>query len=200
MQTGIENHHHVALSGERWPFTRVIAPFRYDFPINWMIHQLKYGGQPGFARLLAEWLIEKILQYYNGRALPDAVIPVPLHTSRLRERGFNQSLEIARPIARRLNIPVDFHSCRRIRATHTQTALSLPERKSNIQNAFAVTGFWSGARIALVDDVLTTGYTMSEMTKVFQQAGVAEVHVWVLAQRTEEETLSQEEDTSWLIP
>ncbi len=142
------------------------------------MQDLKFNSRLALARslgiLMADWLQEHI-----GDP-PDCIIPVPLHAARLRERGFNQSLELARPIARRLHLPLDTHRCRRLRNTPPQADLTARHRHSNIKGAFGVTEKISG-HIAIIDDVMTTGSTAQEMSRILLDAGAAEVEVWVCA-------------------
>jgi ComF family protein len=160
------------------PFERVLSPFLYEAPMDHLIKQLKFSGRLEMARLLgnmmASWLAPRL------DSLPDEIIPVPLHPKRLRERGFNQALELARPIARQLQLPLNTQACQRIRFTAPQTGLPADERARNVKNAFGVTGPIS-QRIALVDDVMTTGQTLHAVTQALHKAGVEEVEVWVCA-------------------
>ena len=115
---------------------------------------------------------------------PDCIIPMPLSAQRLRERGFNQSHEIARGLARRLHVQVADAACKRIRHTPPQASLPLDQRRANIRGAFECTMDLDGARVAIVDDVLTSGATLNELARTLLRAGAAEVTGWVLA-RTE---------------
>ncbi|HET8700060.1 MAG TPA: hypothetical protein VFL97_00110 [Nitrococcus sp.] len=109
--------------------------------------------------------------------MPDAVIPVPLHPRRLRQRGFNQALEIAR----RLDIPLAAQMVRRTRPTAAQSRLGVRERRSNTRGAFAVTISRLPRHIAVLDDVLTTGATAMELSRVLCRAGAEQVEIWVVA-------------------
>jgi ComF family protein len=155
-----------------------MALFSYAPPIDRLIQGLKYAGQLNNARVLAELMAAKAESVFPR---PDVIMPVPLHPTRLRERGYNQSLELARPIARRLALPLDYRSAKRVRATLPQTGLSLRERARNVRNAFAVTRPVAGLRIALVDDVMTTGYTVNALALCLRKAGATQVDVWVTA-------------------
>jgi predicted amidophosphoribosyltransferase len=107
-----------------------------------------------------------------------------LSAQRLRERGFNQSLEIARTLAMRLHVPLAAAACQRIRHTPPQAALPLDQRRANIRGAFVCEAELEGARVVIVDDVMTSGATLNELTRVLLRAGAAEVRGWVVA-RTE---------------
>jgi ComF family protein len=159
-------------------YTQAIALFSYASPIDHLIQGLKYAGRLNNARVLGELMAAKLK---SVRPQPDVIMPVPLHPTRLRERGYNQSLELARPIARRLMLPLDYRSVKRIRATPPQTGLSLRERARNVRNAFAVTQPLAGLHIALVDDVMTTGHTMNALAACLRKAGAARVDVWLAA-------------------
>ena len=160
-------------------FDRTFAPLLYQPPVDFLIKGLKFGGRLAAARLLGEWLGEVLQQ--QGGELPEYLIPVPLHPSRLRERGFNQSLELARPVARRLGIPLLPHGVRRIRHTQPQTQLDVEARRSNIRGAFAVNQPVSARYVAILDDVITTGSTVNEIARVLRAAGVEEIEVWACA-------------------
>ena len=108
-------------------------------------------------------------------------MPVPLHPSRLRERGYNQALEIARPVARHLGIALDYHCTRRVRATPPQTELPRRQRHGNVHGAFALCRTPKATRIAIVDDVMTSGHTVNELAGCLRRAGVRHIEVWVVA-------------------
>lgn len=130
---------------------------------------------------LAQRLLASV-QARGGR-LPDALLPVPIHPRRLRERGYNQALELARPVARTLGLPLLPHALRRLRATSPQMTLPEAARAANVRGAFAVHGPLP-AHVVLVDDVLTTGATTGELARTLKAAGCARVEVWC-ACRTE---------------
>ena len=113
--------------------------------------------------------------------IPDLLIPVPLHPQRLRERGFNQSLELARVVARHYGLTLDWRSCRRVRSTPAQSGLSEKARWRNLRDAFQITCEMSGRHLMLMDDVITTGATLSALSQALLRAGAARVDVWALA-------------------
>jgi len=156
-------------------FNRTIAVFRYDFPVDRIIHALKYGHQLAVAR----WLGEKMAKQLH--ADHQLLIPLPLHPDRLRERGFNQSAEIARMIGNCLDLAVDRSSVIRNRATPPQAAQPLKERHKNVRGAFECTADFSGRHILLIDDVMTTGATVNECARVLKLHGAADVTVLVAA-------------------
>jgi len=112
---------------------------------------------------------------------PERLIPVPLHPSRYRSRGFNQAIEIARPISTTLKIPMDNHAVKRVINTHSQSELHAKERHKNIRGAFQVKKSIDAKHIAIIDDVITTGSTVTELAKVLKKAGVERIDVWSFA-------------------
>jgi ComF family protein len=155
------------------------APLLYRAPVDGLILRLKFGHALPPARLLGE-LLAKQLQLRTG-PLPGRILPVPLHPRRLRERGFNQALEIARVPARHFGVPLDAQSLIRVRDTATQSTLPARQRHANVRHAFAVTRPMAGLHVALVDDVMTTGQTVNAAAHALRQAGVARVEVWCAA-------------------
>ena len=117
----------------------------------------------------------------DGQERPQALLPVPLHPNRWRERGYNQALELARPIAQRLGIRLLPNALQRLRDTPQQAQLALPQRQRNIRAAFAVPQALALQHIAIIDDVMTTGSTANEIARVLRAAGVKRVQVWVCA-------------------
>lgn len=158
-------------------FDRTQALWHYLPPVTGLIHALKFQRRQDLARPLGEMLAGCL----RPSPLPDCLVPVPLHPTRYRARGFNQALEIARPIANRLKIPLCPKLCRRIRITPPQRMLDAEERRRNLRGAFQATTELSGRHIAIVDDVLTTGATAHEVATALKRAGAAHVEVWVLA-------------------
>lgn len=109
------------------------------------------------------------------------LVPVPLHRARLRERGYNQSLELARVVARHFGLPLAMHAVRRVRATTPQTTLTSNERRRNVRNAFHATVDFSGKRVVIVDDVMTSGHTVNALARCLRRAGAVSIVVWVTA-------------------
>jgi ComF family protein len=159
-------------------FDRSISLFRYQPPVAGLIQQLKFNGRLAIARSLGELLAQRVSSVHP---LPEAVLPVPLHATRLRERGFNQALELARPLAHALKLPLLTQHCQRTRATTAQTSLSAKQRRKNIRGVFQVVKPLPARRIAIVDDVMTTGQTVNELARTLRKAGVTQVDVWVCA-------------------
>jgi ComF family protein len=153
------------------------ALFRYAAPIDRLIQGAKYHGRLDWLDMLGRRLSDHARVKANAI---DAIVPVPLHRSRLRERGYNQSLELARPLSKRLGIGLNL-DIERVRATRPQKAMSGAERRRNVRNAFAATKEFSGLRIAVVDDVMTSGATVDAVARCLRKAGAASVAVWVVA-------------------
>jgi ComF family protein len=163
-------------------FNKLVILFEYDFPINKLITQLKFQHQLPHANLFGKLLTSKIKQSYQNTPLPSLIIPVPLHFKRLKERGFNQALEIAKPISKKLKIPLEKTICYRKKYTEAQSALSQKERRTNLSNAFALIKNIPDKHIALVDDVITTGQTLNELAKILRENGAEKIDVWCCAQ------------------
>ena len=161
-------------------FDATIAAFSYTFPIDRLIHSLKYQGRLA----LAEWCADAILarRAASGHvSRPQLLIALPLAVVRQRERGYNQALEIARVIDGRTGIEILSRGLSRIRATPPQAALPWKERAKNVRGAFACEVDLSGLTVAVVDDVMTTGASLAEAAKVLKAAGAARVENWVVA-------------------
>ena len=159
-------------------FDRTFAPYLYQGAVRHLISQLKFGAHHPNARLLGLLLAEYIQQYAEK---PDLIMPVPLHQSRYRQRGFNQAIEIAAVIAKTLNIPLDLTTCRRHRDTPHQTQLSAKQRRKNLKQAFSLSKSINARHVAIVDDVMTTGTTVHELAKLLKKSGVSKVDIWVCA-------------------
>lgn len=160
------------------PYDRLCALFSYDPPLNKLINRLKFNRDlyPGklFASLLRQAIQE---QWYSNQILPEVIIPMPLHTKRQQQRGYNQALEISLPIAKALKIPIDLKTCKRIRNTPPQARLNKAQRSTNLAGAFAAERC-NYEHVALVDDVVTTGSTISALSKVLLASGVKQIDVW----------------------
>ena len=155
------------------------AAFRYASPVDKLIQDLKYHDRLELSRLLGGYLANH-LQALND-PLPDVVVPVPLHSSRLRERGYNQSLEIARFVAHPLKLPINWKDAQRIRPTVPQTELPREQRRKNVRGAFMTGGAFAGQRVAIVDDVMTSGHTANALAESLLRSGAVEVRIWVVA-------------------
>jgi len=155
--------------------------FHYQSPIDRLISRFKFNQQLGYGRLFGQLMAEHIKHQYRGEQLPDMVIPVPLHKRRLRERGFNQAQELARVCAKTLAIPLNTQHCRRNKHTEHQLGLSAMERHRNLKRAFSSQEFEPSTSVALVDDVMTTGTTLHELSACLKKAGCEQIHLWCIA-------------------
>lgn len=154
------------------------AVFRYEPPLDRLLPRLKFHGDLAAGRLLVQLLAQRLA----GAPRPDALVPIPLHRRRLRQRGYDQALELARPLACRLGVPLLAGRLVRQRATAAQSELDANARKGNVRGAFAlVPGAPLPVHVALFDDVMTTGATLAEAARVLRRAGVARVDLWVAA-------------------
>ncbi|WP_028008129.1 ComF family protein [Solimonas flava] len=161
------------------PYVRAWAPFRLEAPIREQIHALKYAADFVPARTLGR-LLALSLGARGGDAV-DVVIPVPLHPGRLRRRGYNQSVELARPLADEAGLRVEAGWARRTRTTQDQIGMDAIARRRNVRGAFSVDASVRGLRVALLDDVMTTGATLGELARSCRRAGAATVEAWALA-------------------
>lgn len=155
------------------------ALFDYHYPVNRLIQHIKFNQGIDVANYLGGMLGELFLKYKAAR--PDCIIPVPLHCRRLIARGYNQSVEIARPVSRQLGIKLDTSSCKRIRATTPQADLPAKKRRQNVRNAFSVSKSLDYRHVLLIDDVITTGSTVNELARMLSLAGVRQVDVLAVA-------------------
>lgn len=160
------------------PQTETRAVFVYAPPLDRLLPRLKFHDDLAAGRLLA-WLMAQALA---DAPRPEAVIALPLHRSRLRRRGYDQALELARPLARRLDLPLLEGRLVRTRETAAQSELDAAARRSNVRGAFAVRARQAlPTHIAVIDDVMTTGATAHAAANTLLRAGVARVDVWVCA-------------------
>ncbi|MDR7193921.1 ComF family protein [Luteimonas terrae] len=160
------------------PLDAVIAAFDYGFPVDRLLPRFKFHRDLAAGALLGDCLAHAT----STATRPDALIPVPLHIARLRERGYDQALELARILARRHALPLRDDLLHRVRATAPQSRLDAKARRRNLRHAFAVHGLTSPtAHVVLVDDVMTTGATLHAAAHALRRAGVARVDAWVCA-------------------
>ena len=159
------------------PFDATIAAWRYAFPVDRLLHAFKYGGHLALAEPLAEGLAGAVACHDSE---VDSIVALPLAAARQRERGFNQAHEIAKRIARRTKRTL-LPALARVRDGVPQAALPWRERARQVRNAFAATHRIDDRRIALVDDVMTTGATLAAAAKALRLAGAARIELWVVA-------------------
>lgn len=155
---------------------RTHAIFRYDFPLDRLVHALKYGHQLALAAWFGRQLAKSI-----GEPEADYIVPLPLHPERLKERGFNQAAEIARTMGSMCNLPVHHEILHRPHATAPQAGLPLDKRSANVRGAFECRKDLSAHRILLVDDVMTSGTTLDEAARTLKLHGASRVEVAVVA-------------------
>jgi ComF family protein len=162
------------------PYHQTQVVFDYVYPIDKLISSAKFHHNLAILNLLGHLMAQHlIIEQY-----PDVLIPVPLHIKRLRKRGYNQSLELAKCIAKQTGILLDSKACKRIKHTRPQTTLSKQQRQTNVEGVFKVVRLqehWQ--HIVLVDDVMTTGATVRELALAFKKAGISRVDVWCCARR-----------------
>ncbi|MCW8982749.1 MAG: ComF family protein [Gammaproteobacteria bacterium] len=165
------------------PFDSLYAPFLYQDGIRELLLTLKFNQKLSHARLLGALLSEKLSNHVAQLdELPDAIVPVPLHSKRERQRGFNQALELLRPVARRLQLDINHQLVMRGAATTKQTKLSADERRRNLKGAFSVRkGVAVPRHLVIFDDVVTTTATVTEMAKTLKSAGAKRIDVWAVA-------------------
>ena len=161
------------------PWERCFAAFEYRWPIDRLILEFKNNGQLLTGKVLAS-LLATAFERHDVR-LPELLVPIPLHKSKLRQRGYNQASEIADVLADRWRLPVDNRLCRKIRETREQKALDAADRRRNVKGAFQLGKTVDNLHVALVDDVLTTGATAGELARVLRRGGAASVDIIVLA-------------------
>lgn len=155
------------------------AAFRLAPPVQGLIHELKYSANLGVASMLGRLAAARLSK--RPRPMPDALIPVPLYAARLRMRGYNQALELARALASVFSIAVLHDATERIRATADQIGQSASQRRQNLRGAFRARRSLAGVRVALLDDVMTTGSTLSELARACDEAGATSVEAWAIA-------------------
>lgn len=156
-------------------FKRTVASYAYAFPLDKLVLALKYGEKLHLANDLGAKLAQRVT------VLADCIVAMPLHPARLRERGFNQSLQLARRIGKQLALPVLPSACRRVRNTPSQSTLPWKARSKNMRKAFICSAEVAGKHVAVVDDVMTTGATLNELALALLNAGATEVSAWVVA-------------------
>lgn len=155
---------------QRPHYDATVAALAYRFPADALVHALKFRGELALAPFLGKLILEKIHESV------DCIVAVPLSAARLRERGYNQSLEIARHLGGRLEID----ACRRERDAPPQAGLDREARRRNVRGAFRCRRSFAGERVAVVDDVMTTGATLDELARTLKEAGAQSVVNWVI--------------------
>jgi ComF family protein len=157
-------------------FDAARACFEYRFPLDRLVHRFKFAGDLAVGR----WLGERLAHATRGEHA-DLLVAAPLSRARLRTRGFNQALELARRVSRASGIALDATALVKVRETDPQPGLGRPERARNLRDAFRCARDVRDLQVAIVDDVLTTGATAHELARVLKASGAARVSVWAVA-------------------
>lgn len=158
-------------------YQRAYACFYYAYPINHLITNVKYNSNLIILNQLAQMMISR----FKPNCIFDCIMPIPMHSLHLRWRGFNQSAILAKKIAKSLNVMADVNSCRCVRYPKKQTRLNQKQRLRNVTGLFAAKKQLNYQHVLIVDDVMTTGATVSALTKVLLSAGVKKVSVYCCA-------------------
>ena len=165
---------------QRPAYDATVTAFDYAAPVDQLLLQLKFGARLALAPLLAE-LLHVAIQQQQAWDAPQLLCPVPLGPARLAERGFNQALEIARPLARLLQVPLQPRLAQRLRDTRAQSSVAPQERQANLAHAFAIApehgALLQGCHVGIVDDVMSSGHTVNALAAVCKSAGAARVSI-----------------------
>ena len=175
-------------------FDFCFAAFRYQQELVQLHHNFKFKRKLAAGRLLAELMAEQLIA--SPRAMPELLLPVPLHARRLRERGFNQALELSRMLSTLLSVAVDADSLVRTRDTRAQSSLPRNQRGRNMRNAFRVASPLGCTHVAIIDDVMTTGVTVNEIARALRREAIARIEVWVVASTPRGDTGESSADTT----
>jgi ComF family protein len=169
---------------------RIVSALVYEYPIDRLVAMAKFQRRIDTAFALGELLANCLFDRFiaGDLAMPDLIVPVPLHPRRIAQRGFNQAKEIAGPVARKLDVPLETRACRRIRNTVEQSRISAAERLKNMRNAFNVSEDLDGSNIAIVDDVITTGSTAGALARCLHNAGARYIQIWTVARTVNPDT------------
>ena len=171
----------ICLQSQKQQIKQTYCVYRYEYPISQLIQGMKFNSRLDIVAYFGRQLVNFAIQ--RNIRLPDCFIPVPLHPSRLRERGFNQSLELARIVANETRVPVDYRICERLLNTATQTGLPAHQRRRNIKGSFKINknALSRYQHVTIIDDVVTTGSTVHELAYALNKIGIAQIDVWACA-------------------
>jgi len=165
-----------------YAFDRVVSAFSYDFPIAGLIARFKFGGVLACGELLANLLMLTVNIHYASSPLPEILIPMPLHKSRLQERGYNQAIVLGTVLSKRSSIPIFRKNLSRIRHTVPQTKIMAQERRANVERAFQANEILGQYKhIALIDDVITTTQTVNAAARAIRRVSDCQIDVWSVA-------------------
>ena len=156
-------------------YDATVAAWRYAFPVDKLIQALKFQHRLALAGFFAAAMLD------GRRPDADMLIPLPLSPQRLKERGFNQAVEIARALARTLGVSLSLDDCKRALETAPQTSLPWKERRRNVKDAFECRADLTGKTVIVIDDVMTTGATLDEFARTLKRHGAIRVTNWVVA-------------------
>lgn len=164
----------------RPPVTRTLAPLRYEGCVAHLLPRFKFHHQLAAGRLLAASITHAIVDSAIANDM-DLLLPMPLHPKRLAQRGYNQVVELARPLASSLSLPLRIDLLQRVRDTAPQTGLDARARRRNLRGAFIASSAVEGRRVLLLDDVITTGTSLREASRALLRAGTTEVRALAIA-------------------
>ena len=162
-------------------FDATTALLTYDYPVDGLLQHYKYNASLNLAQTFASLFAEKKHTQLTMQNAINVIMPMPMHQNRLKERGFNQALEIAKLLSKAFTIPLDYTTCQRTKHTPPQASLNLKDRIKNIKGAFSCQQSLQHLNIAIIDDVMTTGASLNELAKTLKQAGAGHVECWVMA-------------------
>lgn len=158
-------------------FDAVFSAYSFEEPLRTLLHEFKYQQGLHLRNLMTQLMLDALPTHFIK---PDCLVPIPMHPNRIRQRGFNQSAELARLLARKLGIPLAKHLCAKTINTAAQASLNGKSRRQNLKGAFSAKPS-KMRHIMLIDDLLTTGSTANELASTFKQQGVTRVDIWCLA-------------------
>jgi ComF family protein len=167
-------------------FDRTRAAFEYRYPVAQLLHAFKYGSNLASGKFFAQVLLDAL----GDESWPELTVLMSLHCTRLKERGFNQAARIARRLALATGTPLLLDDLRSVRDMKPQTSLPWQERQVNVKDAFACDNNLDGQRVAVVDDVMTTGATLNEVAKTLKKRGAVKVDAWVAARTLPDAAIS----------
>ena len=174
---------HCPRLGAPWHVDSVVAPFRYSMPLHQHVQALKYRRARKLGRALGLLLAERLEPHRDGI---DALVAVPMHARRVRQRGYNQAVEIARTVAGELGLPLLIRGIRRLSAAPPQTTLDASRRRVNLEGAFSIERAVEGLKLAIVDDVITTGATINVLARSLRAARARTPNAWAVARTLSE--------------
>ena len=154
-----------------------IAAFDYGFPVDRLVHRFKFAGDLA----VGHWLSLELVRAVAGAPQPDLLVAPPLTPASLRQRGFNQAVEIAKVASHALGIPLDPRCVVKTRETPPQPALGGRARRENLRGAFRCDRVFGGEHVAIVDDVITTGATVESIARELRAHGAGRVSAWAVA-------------------